>query len=389
MADLRTILEVDFGRETAESAGASGVQATSTVPVAGPLLAHPDGGGGLLGPLPGWVGWEPITATIQVEPSTNSWLSGRAVEGETRWWVEGQGGMLPDYFANGRNALVAAYGIGGGFARIEPALQIDGNALAQAGAPASFRGSVEFRRLFSPSTSGQLLVGDYANDADMNPPPDDLDAHTRRVLNQLRYAGSSVNVSTSSSTTRLVQSCAATFSDPWGRVWLGPGDLGIGENQLPPDVGLQSASRLRAFPSIFLRRTSTVRGVRSPTSASDNPVNTPQSAARLIITRDRPAFSRWRLFVDKRLADVWVQHPEGSDLRTPLAVWNAVFAADALSRAHADPFPVWRFIPDLPQGRWVIQGNIARLTFLEAAEFVGFAHEDGRMLGQDQPPPGP
>jgi len=383
MADLRVIIEVDYGRETAESGGGSGLASTATVPVSGALIAHPDGGGGLLGRIPAWVGWEPMAANIEVEPRTNAWLNSRAINGDTRWWIEGQGAGLPDHFPNTRQPLTAAWSLGTGQQIIEPAIQIDGLALAQAGAPATFRGSVEFRRLLSPSTSGQLLLGDYADDTEMNPAPDDLSAYVERTLNRLRFAGSRTNVGDDANP-RVALSCNGTFADPWGRVWLGPVDIGVGPGQLPVDIPNQSAARLRLFPSIFLRRASTVRGIRAAQSASQNPVTTPESAARLIVTRTRPAFSRWRLLVDKRLADVWIEHPGTEDLRTPLEVWNTVIVGDALGRAHADPFPVWRFIPDLPAGRWAQQGCIARNTFLEAAVFVGFADEEGAALGEDQ-----
>lgn len=372
----------------AEKAGNAGLGATTTIRVEGPLIAHPDGGGGLLGRIPGWAGFEPIHVWLElpgVDPG--SWVTARGrpslgPAGVT-WLIQN----TPDTTdtSNGpRVTAVASYSDNpAGEQVIEPAIQLDGPALAAAGAPVSFRAMVDLRRLLSMNTSGQLLVGDFATVAQLGPTPNDLDAYLVNALTRVRFTGSNVTLAVASAglPARVVNQCSVTFSDPWARVWLGPADIGLGPQQLPPDLALVSAERLRLFPSIFIRRNEYIHAVRAPTGASENPVNTPQSAPRVIITRRPPTYSRWRLWIDGRMADVWVRHPEGSDLRTPYLVWNAVFAAQFLRATVTEPFPVYRQIIDLGGTTYHVQGLMGRNTYLEAAEFVAFGDDDQDQVG--------
>jgi hypothetical protein len=378
MTDHRLILELDFGRETAEKPGAAGRSAVTTIPVAGPFVAHPDGAGGLLGRIPGWAGWEPVTATIEVagggvDPDDAALLE--AYQRQAPAWFIWTGLGPCGFFANApRQPIVAEYAITtNGTRLIEPAIQLDGAAETQVGAPTGFSGTITMRRLFAANTTGQLLVGDFAAPAELGATTADLGEVVASRLQQLAFPRTPVSLGLDSQgDPELVYACKATFSDPWSRVWVGPSDIGLAVDQIPDTLREVTAARLRHFPSIFVRRTEYVRGVRAPGPASSQQVNQVQSAPCVLVTQRSPTHSRWRLWVDGRLAEVVVAHEVGSDWRTPKQVWNGLFARFVLSAEVTTPFPTYRVVTDGVLNTFHQQGVIGRNGFLEAAEFAEF-----------------
>lgn len=373
MPQRRVIFELDLGREPAESPGGPVLTATATTAVSGVLLANPDAGTGFVGLFPGWWGYEPIAATLRILPVGQD---GQAVlwayQGVAEWFVHGQLVVNAGITANGgRQCLFATHNVAPIPTTLtEPGFALDGAALALWDAPASYTGTVEFRRLFASNTSGQLLVGEFAEPTELDPGGFGLDARTRIELQHARMAGPQVTLPGGG----IVHQCNRTYVDPWSRVWLGPGDIGLGAAQLPPSLDLVTANALRNFPSIFLRRTDSVRGVRAPSAASSNGVNTGQAAPAVFQVVRPPLYSRWRIWIDSRFADVIVAHPVGSDFRTPAAAWNGVWAAAALGiQDYHNPLPIYRRIDgggDDPT--FAVQGHITRVPYLEAAEFVEF-----------------
>lgn len=379
MADRRVIFELDLGREPAESPGGVVTTATATTRVTGSLVANPDGAGGLVGLFPGWWGYEPIAATIRITPiGLENAVIVESHEGLNTWFVHNQTVANVGITANaGRDCLFASHNVAPIPTTIlQPGFALDGDAESLWAAPDAFDGVVEFRRLFAANTTGQLLVGEFAAETELDPNGFGLDARTRVELQHARMAG--VGVTLNGGT--VVHQCNRTYVDPWSRLWLGPGDVGLGARQLPPSLDLITAESLRRFPSIFIRRADSIRGVRAPAAATDNGVNTGQSAPAIYQVNRPPLFSRWRLWLDGRLADVILAHPAGSDFRTPVAAWNGVFAADALQRQdYRNPLPIYRRVepanPNEPP-IFAVQGHITRMPFLEAAEFVEFFDDE-------------
>lgn len=380
MADRRVIFELDLGREPAESPGGVVTTATATTRVTGSLVANPDGAGGLVGLFPGWWGYEPIAATLRITPiGGDDAAMIQAFEGVDTWFVHSQT-TLPNagITANaGRDCLFATHNIAPVPTTItEPGFALAGVAQALWDAPTNFDGTVEFRRLFASTTTGQLIVGEFVSETELDPDGYGLDARTRVELQHARMAGAGVTLNGGA----VVNQCNRTYVDPWSRVWLGPGDVGLGARQLPPSLDLITGEALRRFPSIFLRRAETVRGVRAPTAATANGVNTGQSAPAIYQVVRPPLYSRWRIWVDGRMADVIVAHPAGSDFRTPVAAWNGVWAADGLGRQdYRNPLPIYRRVePEVEEDPpiFAVQGHITRMPFLEAAEFVEFFDDE-------------
>lgn len=390
MTDHRIALELDMGRESAEKPGSATLTATTTIAVNGELEAHPDGGGGLLGRIRGWNGYEVVRAEIQLpgvdEAEWNNALG--IVDSFNQWFVLGLSpGVLPDWFLNSRPIGTASWQNANGYNIVEPAIQIDGLALAQVNGATEFRGLVELRRLLASRTSGQLLVGDFVSSNQLGPSNFDVGPFVSARMQAVRFGTAPVDLGPKSDDTRdLVHQCTATFSDPWARVWVGPGDIGIAPEQLPPDLVLISGDKLKRFPSIFVRRTELVRGLRAATSASMNPVNVPQSGPLVLVTQRPPTHSRWRLWIDGRMADVVLEHPEGSDLRTPKAVWNAVIASRLLGASVTEPWPTFRAEIELTGRAFYQWGVIGRDSHLEAAEFVEFLDEDLSSISVEQDP---
>lgn len=377
MPQRRVIFEMDLGREPAESPGGVVLTATATTRVTGSLVANPDGAGGLVGLFPAWWGYEPIAATLRITPVGED---GQALiwahEGIDEWFVHGRLVVNAGSTANaGRDCLFATHNVAPIPTTLtEPGFALDGATAALWDAPAAYDGTVEFRRLFAANTSAQLLVGEFAEPTELDPDGFGLLARTRIELQHARFAGPQVTLPGGG----VVNQCNRTYVDPWSRVWLGPGDIGLGPSQLPPSLDLVTGQALRNFPSIFVRRTDSLRGVRAPSGASANAVNTGQAAPAVFRVDRPPLYSRWRIWIDSRFADVIVAHPEGSDFRTPAAAWNGVWAAAALQiQDYRSPLPIYRRIAaDGEDPVYAVQGHITRVPYLEAAEFVEFFDDD-------------
>jgi hypothetical protein len=384
MPQRRITLELDLGRQPAEAPGAAVTTATATHVISGALVANPDGAGGVIGLFPGWQGYEPIEVRLRLTPpdAEDDQFLVWGYEGTDTWWVEGANPATNsgNQTNAGRDCLFATHNVAPiPTTIVEPGFAVDGNTRALFPAATAFEGTVALRRIFAANTTGQLLVGEFAEENELGPDGFSLDERTRVELQEARFAGVRVELNSG----LVINNCARAYVDPWSRVWLGPGDLGLGNDELPPSLDLITANSLRRFPSIFVRRADYIRGVRAPTAASSNAVNTGPAAPNVYQVIRPPTHSRWRIWLDSRMCDVVLAHPVGSDLRTPAAAYNAVFAAGILNvQQYANPVPIYRRINDPVTPSFAIQGHITRTPFLEAAEFVEFMDDQVAAIQQ-------
>jgi hypothetical protein len=129
-------------------------------------------------------------------------------------------------------------------------------------------------------------------------------------------------------TNRYAENASWAAIDCTGFVLVEASDIGVGPNQLPSDVALNSAERFRAHPNCFFRsvgeknRGAAVRNVDTVSvnaTDSDQPVGIYVNSS--IITS-----CQWLLIVDGQPAIVKLYIDSDLDCYTPLQVWNRVLA---------------------------------------------------------------
>jgi hypothetical protein len=110
------------------------------------------------------------------------------------------------------------------------------------------------------------------------------------------------------------------------QAFIDPSDIGGANEQLPADVGSNTAARFAFHPSAFVRRSDytrsvAVRTIDSVPIAQTNNLNQP---VQIVSITTAPTASDWLMVIDGHMQIVRIPHPVGSDLRRPRDIWNSV-----------------------------------------------------------------
>lgn len=172
------------------------------------------------------------------------------------------------------------------------------------------------------------LVGAFADDALGDIPSlGDLRAMYARYENLFAGRGGGGSVVTLPTGVATVRSCDAAFADPWGRVLLSPSDVGSGPGQIPTGRRSWLGSMFDNHPQVFVRLSNKVRGLAAASAfgLSDlTPITGTPAMFRLYQVVRAPTHSTWRMVIDGQPQLLTFQHPQGSDLRRPVDIWNQV-----------------------------------------------------------------
>lgn len=174
---------------------------------------------------------------------------------------------------------------------------------------------------YAATTFGSFRFATVVDDA-VNPLPSVLPELTR--LSSAFQLSTFATIGTVAGVTIYAVECKLALLLSTGVIWLRPGDVGNGAHQIPPAVANNSASHYAFFPGVFLRRTDFLRDLSTISPAEADPVTTLAGALPLFQVDRPPTYSRWVLHLDGQFRVVTVAHPQGSDLRKPLEIWNAV-----------------------------------------------------------------
>lgn len=208
-----------------------------------------------------------------------------------------------------------------------PTFQLGGAALAATGVPTVIFGvaTVAHPQPLAP------YFGRAAFNEFVQIPPDqtfNVPAALARLRQQMVQSGSEFELGTQSNgDVRSVRDCEFAAMDPRGWVWLRPEDIGNQIEQIPADIGQNSAEHFRFFPNAFFRRTSYVDGLQlavvDSTSITE-PADALTQPFTLATVEFVPQNSTWLFIVDGQPYCVRILHPEGSDFRRPDEIWNGV-----------------------------------------------------------------
>ena len=327
--------------------------------------ADPEGGAGLVLRLPPLRGVELTSAELQFIAATRM-VSARAVNGTSEDWVNMQPAanvVLSN--APGELALVSRpRWTGSNTLQPEPMVRISGAALADYGALAvgsTASGRVTYRRLFGANVSSYVLglkFLDTATDSLADPT-----SFLRRVEAGAAYGTPSVIINGSA-----VLEGGATYiaNDPIGIVWIAPGDLGPGTNQIPTALANNNAAAYEQFPSVWLSESAAVAFVRLVELRSD-PITVAFGQLTVMQVNRAPTHSRWQIDINGTCHEVIVAHPAGSNLRTAKAAWNAVWRPFTLGVA-VNQGPV--IFEQVVGGTFKAIGVLNNCGFIRAYRFI-------------------
>lgn len=316
---------VEFGHVAAgaESSGAAalGAEASYSFPSGLTAIADPEGGAGVVITLPLW-GVELTSADLEFAAGAGM-VAARTVEGSIQWINEKAAAQARLANAAGELALISRLRLTASKVVYPlPGVRISGAALADYGALAagdSIYGRVTYRRIFGRSLSANVLGSlflDTATDSLTDPT-----SWLRRQEASVIYGTSSVSISGAP-----VLAGGATYiaNDPLGVVWVAPGDLGPGVNQIPLLKASNNPANYQQFPSVWLTNSASVNLLRLVELRTD--AITADWGALVVMQVDRPpTHSRWQVNMNGQCFDVIVAHPAGSNLRTARAAFDAVW----------------------------------------------------------------
>lgn len=314
----------------AESPGSAPLGAEASYSFAGTGLAFeadPTGGAGLVLRLPLW-GVELTSADLNFLAATGM-VAARTEEGSQLWVNEQAAAQARLGNAAGELALLDRLNLAASNTRSpQPGIRISGNALADYAALAagSFaNGRVTYRRAFGKKTTAPVLGGLFLDTASFSLA--DPTTWLRDVEARLFAGGAQVAGPVIGGTQTYILQGGATFiaNDPLGVVWVAPGDLGPGLNQLPTTLANNQASLYQQFPSVWLQQSSRVAAVRLLELRSSQAITQAFGQLQIMQVNRRPTHSRWGLNMNGAYLEVIIAHPAGSDLRTGKAIFDAVW----------------------------------------------------------------
>lgn len=315
----------------AESPGSAplGAEASYSFPASGQaFVADPEGGAGIVLRLPLW-GVELTSASLSYLIATGM-VAAQTNENQTTWVNFKAAANIRLGNAAGELALINRLRIAtGSLLYPQPAIRISGAAKADYGALAAgdfAQGRVTYRRLWGSSTTsnvlGAMFIDTALGESVTNPA-----TFLRRVQAAVLNGGPQILAPGSTPTAPIyVLNGGATFvaNDPLGVVYIAPGDLGPGQNQLPTTLLNNTAAAYSQFPSVWLVAGAHLGAIRLVDARTEAVT---VGFGQLVIRQvDRiPTFSRWQVSINGAFLEVIVGHPAGSDLRTGKAIFDAVW----------------------------------------------------------------
>lgn len=209
-------------------------------------------------------------------------------------------------------------------------------------------------------------------------PPDSTATASSRLaqlLRQIESSGSRAFLGTTSAGQDLfVNSCGFAGIAPEGQVIVLPSDIGNQNEQIPQNVGQNSALHFRFHPSVFIRRTDYFRSIarQSVDAIAVDAIN--QGSQPLAITQvvSPLVASDWLIVVDGTPYVCRLVHPANSDFRRPRDIWNNIWVPIITGSQSAPEGTLFRGFDGVVQTGVVQIAD--RLTYLEYARMIGFGN---------------
>lgn len=174
---------------------------------------------------------------------------------------------------------------------------------------------------------GSCRVGVFADDNQGDTPPA-IPGILDRTEKQLAVAGGRVDLGVELGGQPLILTdVGQAYPRADNTYFIRASDVGVQPGQIPPTIAANVSSALRLQPSVFVRETSDIRGLKGDAVTTENPdpITVAGGAPTLLDVVRAPTHSRWILEIDSSRIEVVVAHPAGSDLRRPKEVWQAVW----------------------------------------------------------------
>jgi len=162
------------------------------------------------------------------------------------------------------------------------------------------------------------------------PPNSDGDGSgaLRTLLNNIQNGGASYQVGMQTDGTVLTaEGCSFAANAPEGAVYVDPGDIGTGPDQLTTTIDDNTGAKFKAHPNVFYPagRADYVRSL-TRNNVDSIPVNEGSTQPFRIVRIDNAVISsNWLVVVDGVANIVRLAHPGGSDIRRPRDIWNMVW----------------------------------------------------------------
>lgn len=294
----------------------------------------PSGGAGLVAQMPTLADSDIVAVELQIDDGAGGPIrlttGGRTLANTTqtpdRWFFDNTAtnAYLDNTEGCWRNELTFAPP---GVTVPIPAIVISGPALAATPIPDPCDAVITYRARHS--TPGEIAARAVFSemqfvafvDDNAGEDPNDLSTFLRRIEGSMSASGA---VFTTPSGQRL-NSCGWAAVDPRYAIWLRPGDLGNGADQIPVSFAANAASLYANHPGVFYTAVPT-RNQRAweVTRVEQAPITDPGGAAPVVTVDSAPIASRWLFVVDGTPIPVVLAHPTGSDFRRPRTIWNNV-----------------------------------------------------------------
>jgi len=251
--------------------------------------------------------------------------------------------------------------------------------IAQIGGGASAIG-VDAVPTLAASVLGQVgthSIGFGATDLDGDT-ANDQPAAFRRAFDRMVVRGGRVEI-IRNGVSVFIDNCAAAFFTAAARFWVDPADVGVGPGQIPPTPATLMLAQLDGHPSVFVRRTSSFRGLvgQQPNTIPASPLVAIQQAVvattpvDVFVVNRPPTHSQWALSIDGVSILATFEHPPASNLRRPGDIYKTVVGpAIANVNSNAAPIRQINVASDGVSNAFLGRGLLSRLNYTEYARFI-------------------
>lgn len=388
MSQIAVPFGVQFNREKAEAVGLASSNAATTVTERGLSgVAPADGSPGLVVELDLFLAVV-LQVTVRVVDATGTLVELRSTFGDDTWITTNDVGAVLVLDNGGEQTIDLCTRFSSGGQRVPtPRLRFAGTTLTTlTSGVLTVDVTYETHEWAITDRVSNARAVAFADTGTGDAPPNVPNLVARlEGLFGFTSGGRVVLGTTGSGREIIVNDCAVALPHPSFVVWIDPADVGNQPEQLPPDVQSNTGNRYLFHPGAFYRTTPYVRTVKteriipcrqiesggngSPTVEAA-PITTVDGAAFALQVVRAPTHSRWGLIVDGAWTTVIVKHPDGSNLRRPRDVYNAVWSRDLQLNAVGDGIPIWRDIVDGSSRTFAQVGTIGRLAFVEYLQFL-------------------
>lgn len=352
------------GREAAQTRGISVEAASAPLTAVVPLGLDASGNpaNGLIGQLP-LVDVHLVRAEVVGDTAPTVFLQW-ALEGDVQWATELASGSQAYLTNGGFLSLSDTTPRASGVIEPVPHLRLAGAALGVYGAmtpPTQVTGQIWYTHRWPLDRVSSWEFTEFLDDAIDIPPA--RGAVVDRLYTEATNAGQAL-LGTVNGTQVFCYGAAFAKPDPRGYIWTKPGDVGLGPNQIPPTVAANDPARYRFFPGFFALRGGPVQEIKSLGPVPSDAITTQPGSLPVVIVNRPPTHSRWLVGHDGTISDVIVAHPLGSDLRTPLQIFSAIWAFPT-----QPPIPTYTPTITGPNRTFAITGKISR-QFTDFVRFI-------------------